>query len=278
MKRTSRIVLAAALLGCTALGAMAQEGEKAPEAAPGAAPASGGAAQPAPGTAVTPDQLPGIRVQKEIQEELSYRQIPERDAYRRSQRLSAHMDQHMGSDAERYHHLDDPEHTHYYSKTAAARADYDGELSKARELSEKEISMEDAAGKQVRYVEDGSPTLHHAYLKSTDADKHVHRHYHIYANEWERTHKGCIWHVRGDIEKVGSRDVPADEGHAVPPAGRADGRRAVPAAARGRLARAHLSGDEQDRRQDRLAARRPRRPSRVPEGRSRQPPGRRLTI
>ncbi len=216
MKRTSRIVLAAALLGCTALGAMAQEGEKAPEAAPGAAPASGGAAQPAPGTAVTPDQLPGIRVQKEIQEELSYRQIPERDAYRRSQRLSAHMDQHMGSDAERYHHLDDPEHTHYYSKTAAARADYDGELSKARELSEKEISMEDAAGKQVRYVEDGSPTLHHAYLKSTDADKHVHRHYHIYANEWERTHKGCIWHVRGDIEKVGSRDVPADEGHAVP--------------------------------------------------------------
>jgi len=224
MKRASRIVLAAAVLGSTGLAAMAQEpapaGAPAPETATvtekPAPPASSGGA-PAPGTPVTPDQLPGLRVQREIQEELSHRQIPDQAEWRRNQRLSYHMDWHMGSEPERYHHLNDPEHTRYYSQTAAARADYEGELAKARDLSEKEIAMEDQAGKQVRFVEDGNPTLHSAYLKNGGDDKHIHKHGHIYANEWERVHKGCIWWVRGDIEQVGSRDVPAEEPRVVPP-------------------------------------------------------------
>ena len=221
MKRASRIVLAAALLGSTGM-AMAQEA--APAAAPAgeavpekAAPAAGGGAtQPAPGAAVSPDSLPGLRVQKEIQEELAKRQIPDQAAWRHDQRLSAQMEWHMGSEPDRYRHLTDPEHTHYYTQTAAARADYDGELARSRALAEKELALEDAAGKQVRFVEDGNPTLHHAYLKEENADKHIHKHAHLYANEWERLHKGCIWHVRGDIEQIGSRDVPAEEGHAVP--------------------------------------------------------------
>lgn len=223
MKRLSRIVLAAALLG-NGLAATAQESAPppphgaAPEGAPAAAPAAGGGAEaPPPGQPVSPDQLPGIRVQREIQEELAKRQIPDRDQWRKDQRTSWHMDWHMGSNPERYHHLTDPEHTRYYSMTNAARNDYEGELGRARELADKEIAMEDAAGKQVVFAEDGGrPTRHHAHLRGAGDDKHLHKHGTIWANEWERTHKGCIWRVHGDIEAVGSRDVPADEGHAVP--------------------------------------------------------------
>lgn len=229
MKRASRIVLAAALLGATSM-ASAQEqpapaagASPAPEAAPAPAPAAdapagGGADSPPPGQPVSPDQLPGLRVQREIQEELAKRQVPDREQWRKDQRTSWHMDGHMGSNPERYHHLTDPEHTRYYKMTKAARNDYEGELGRARDLADKEIAMEDAAGKQVVFAEDGGrPTRHHAHFKSGDNGKHVHRHGTIWANEWERTHKGCIWKVNGDIEQVGSRDVPADEGHVVPP-------------------------------------------------------------
>lgn len=223
MKRASRIVLAG-LLAASSI-AHAQEPAPAPSGAPEGAPPAAAASEAAPApaaaaapAAVSPDSLPGLRVQAAIQEELAKRQIPDRDAWRKDQRLSWHMDWHMGSTPERYHHLNDPEHTRYYSQTAAARADYDGELAKARDLAEKEIAMEDAAGKQVTFIEDGGrPTRHHAHLKNGDNGKHVHRHGGIWANEWERTHKGCIWHVHGDIETIGSKDVPACEGHVVPP-------------------------------------------------------------
>lgn len=218
MKRASRIVLAAALAATSI--ASAQEPAPAASGEPAPAPAAGTEAAPAPAAAapVTPDSLPGLRVQAQIQEELAKRQIPDRDAWRRDQRLSAHMDHHMGSSYERYHHLTDPEHTRYYKMTNAARNDYEGELAKARDLAEKEVAMEDAAGKQVVFIEDGGrPTRHHAFMKNGDNGKHVHRHHGIWANEWERTHKGCIWKLHADIETIGSKDVPACEGHVVPP-------------------------------------------------------------
>jgi hypothetical protein len=183
------------------------------------APAAGGGEQPAPGTVVTGDQLPGFRVQREVDEELAHRAIPDAETWKRNQHLSFHMDLHMGSKPERYHHLDQADHTRYYKMTAAARADYEGELARARELAEKEIAIEEANGKQPRFIEEGgSRHQHHAFIKDAASGKHTHRHGELWSNEWERTHKGCIWWIRGDIEKVGSRDVPACEGHHVPEA------------------------------------------------------------
>jgi hypothetical protein len=219
MKRATVITMAALMLGATALHAEEAHGggESAPVPETAKATSGGGGEQPQPGTVVTPDQLPGIRVQREIEEELANRAIPDKDTWRRNQRLSMHMDRHMGSHPERYHHLTDPEHTRYYKQTKAARANYEGELARSRELAEKEIALEEQSGRVPGFIEDGAPVHQkHVHIHDANSGKHTHAWGQLWANEWERTHKGCIWWIRGDIEKVGSREVPAGEDHAVP--------------------------------------------------------------
>lgn len=152
------------------------------------------------------------RVEEAVAAELAAREPAPKEEWRKSMRLSAHMDRAFGLKVERYHHLDwpNPDQYHYQGK---GRVNESAEAyAAARAKAEAEIAAADARGESPVWIEDVAKD-HKAcsgHGKRCSCN-------HLWANDWEREHKRYFWHVLGDIEAVGSSTVPEGIDHSVPP-------------------------------------------------------------
>ena len=203
-------------------------GEAAPPPAPEAAPpAPAEAPAPAPAEAAAPGGA--TRVDAAIQAELATRQVPDQESYRAGQHLSWHMCWHDGHTPERYHHEDWPNHDEHHYHGWHRRPPGSEEEARIRRVAEAEIALEKSTNTHVCFVEDGNCPLPrgtckfghrrhaHVYMNDENSPNHTHHFGVVWANEWERLHKGCLWWIHGDIETIGSTEVPSCDGHLVPP-------------------------------------------------------------